>query len=489
MAHDWRKGIAASVLALAAGTGLAAEAAAQTGGDTATASPTDVTEDQIELAQTRASRTARLAEAMREQVESEQALATHVRRLKGVEAQRDAEEAARAERIRAQRPGIWDGFFRGSNVGPPILCRAESASQSAALDRAPLSLNEVLRDVNYCYSSLVERADPYLSRRYAYSGVSSLGALGGAIGGQAVAESTAAAWGGIALLPILVEGTLDRPEFDALDRVSARGLNWVNGRAVQMDALHQRLFAQQAVLGRHVEVLRQRLEKGDQERLNQVIRAGGDDGNASKSVAASAAQRFSNALDDLLAHADRTREATADTGRYIQDVLPVWTSERFQHVLDNYGDKRRLMMQRPQSAVRSIIALPISTLANFIRGSDESRIREQDYFADLASADLRSLAARMSLPTIPDVPRVEPTPIDLAEFSDDEDRSLVVSLRNDAAALAVAVNDALELLRHAKTVNETDVPDFTVPGATRTQNEAASTEQQQVPPGAGDKKE
>lgn len=28
MAHDWRKGIAASVLALAAGTGLAAEAAA-----------------------------------------------------------------------------------------------------------------------------------------------------------------------------------------------------------------------------------------------------------------------------------------------------------------------------------------------------------------------------------------------------------------------------------------------------------------------------
>lgn len=245
MAHGWRKNIAASVLALAAGTGLAAEAAAQTGGDPASASPADVTEDQIERAQAQASRTARMAEALRGQVESEQELIAQARLLKEVQGQREVltadtgsrtasrgeaqeektEETARDARARAERPGMWDGFFRGSNVGPPTLCRAESAPQPAALGRAPLALNDVLQQVNDCYYALVERADPYLSRRFAYSGVSSLGALGGAIGGQAVAPSTAAAWGGLALLPILVEGTLDRPEFDALDRVSARGLN------------------------------------------------------------------------------------------------------------------------------------------------------------------------------------------------------------------------------------------------------------------------
>lgn len=389
--------------------------------------------------------------------------------------------ADRRELARATERHGRSAFFPRTNAGMPGECHPRSPAVPD-LEAEPESLQDVLASLQQCYYAFTERGEPFVNRRAAYSGVASVGALGGAIGGDALAASSAAAWGGLVLLPIIVEGTVDRPEFDSLDRVTARGLNWVNGRAVQMNAIQRRLSNEREALGGQFQTFNTAWTGADRAMLQRLIStnaaAEGETPDPSPEISSAAALRIQQSIEDIMTEARATQRDLHANEEHVRVLLPTWAQMRFNRVMDNYSSHRRDMTLRPQAAARSIVALPFSSLANFIRGEDD-RVRTQSYFTSSVAATLRDLHAPMNLPALGSRDAAEIDYLDLSSFPED-DRDDIRGMVERANELRDATLHARALLAHAKEVDERGPPLFDEVGAETAQNEDAAGESQRA---------
>lgn len=414
----------------------------------------------------------RMSEEQRRDYERERERLTDTIETERLRAQ-DRRELSRA----TERHGR-NAFFSRTTAGMPGECNPRTAA-IPDLEADPQSLHDVLGNVQQCYFAFAERGEPFTNRRAAYSTAAGFGALGGAIGGEAIAASTAAAWGGLVLLPIIIEGSVDRPEFDSLDRVTARGLNWVNGRAVQMNAIQRRLGNEANALQLQITEFNAAGSEADRGVLQRLIEAAGkEDASADDEIAAAAAQSIQVSIGEILREARNTRGDLLGAEEHIRDLLPTWAQMRFNRVMDNYSSHRRDMTLRPQAAARSIVALPFSSLANFIRGDDD-KVRAQVYFSSTVAATLRDLHSPIRMPTLRSRDVAAINDLDLTRFPE-ADRNAVRDMVEGANRVQEEIVHARALLDHARAVDEQGAPLFDEVGAVAAQNEAAAGESQRA---------
>ena len=393
-----------------------------------------------------------------------------------IERQRALNEQAR--QLRESEESMYDRGFWGSlrpSAGTPGACDPDP-SASLPTNFSEEDYRHIMDRLDSCYYSLASRADPYMNRRSVYNGVASFGALGAAIGGTRAAVSTTTAWGGLAILPALFEQTVDRPEFDALDRVTVRGLYWFNDRALQMEAMTQDLDAhgkalicardalQRARLGGDREHGAACADWGDVDESLTTLRrrlANGDADVEDGDPAPEASQTAADSFDDLLERLDNqlgevSGRVAGMTDAY-QDSKGRWAYDMSQQIFTNYDNKRRLMTPRPQTAARSILALPLSTLANIIRGGQN--IQDSDYFGAIAAADLAGINASMPLPGNASDLNLTDVTLDLANFAE-ADQDNVRAILGIAQAARAQGQSAISSINQIVAGNAIQAPNF-----------------------------
>jgi hypothetical protein len=285
---------------------------------------------------------------------------------------------------------------------------------------------------------------------------------------------------------MLIEGTFDRPEFDAVDRVTARGLNWVNGRAIELEAYQRLETAQQLQLNESIErvrtiregavfsdmQLRLRREAGGANREGADAEAREPDAERSLT----ALEGLLNSVNQLVYHARNVEYALSDDQTHLAGVLPSWANERFRHVMETYQQSRRETTPRPQAAMRNVLALPVSTVASLIRGSQP--VQEQDYFGVIAAQSLRDLSQPVRLREPPSG-GVTPIAVNLSDFAT-QDRPRIQELMRAVEAVQVEVVEGNRLMADLRRINSSIAPDFNTPGSTRQQSEDAGAAQQRA---------
>lgn len=428
----------------------------------------DATAMEADLAASRRE-TARL-EALQPQLEAELAARARV-----VERQRALNSQARE--LRESEQSMYDRGFWGSlrpSAGSPGACDPDP-NASLPTHFSDEDYHRIMDRLDSCYYALASRADPYMNRRSVYNGVASFGALGAAIGGTRAAVSTTTAWGGLAILPALFEQTVDRPEFDSLDRVTVRGLYWFNDRALQMENMATDLDAHgKALICARDALRRARLGGGSEgaacadwgsadESLTALRRrlANDDAEVADGDPEAAASQTAADSFDDLLERLDNqlgevSGRVAGMTDGY-QDSKGRWAYDMSQQIFTNYDNKRRQMTPRPQTAARNILALPLSTLANIIRGGQN--IQDSDYFGAIAAADLAGINASMPLPGNASDLTLSDVTLDLANFAE-ADQDNVRTIFNIALAARAQGQSAISAINQMVAANVVQAPNF-----------------------------
>lgn len=414
-------------------------------------------------------------------------------------------------------------FF--SSVGAPRECMGVRPVSGAAAERA-LTNNpndvvdggmkdwtQIRSDMLSCAAALGGNAEPYLRRRMIYSGVSSTGALGAAIGGASAAASTMNAWLGLALLPVVVEGTFDRPEFDHVDGVTAYSLNWVASRGDDLDRAQMLLQSHvnalddlEEQLDEHIEDLSASMSDGDaasdreliaaieraiaaerrdaeeapqpaadtqqtseSERLLNRLRARLDNRNRTgqRPVDAEVAREsMSQLITDLVGlrgQARLAREAVAAQQSTISSELRGWGWEKFSEVMSVYSASRREMSLRPEAALRNVLALPLTTLSTFVRGQGQNP-NANELYAVRTATNLRRIDPSIGLAPI-SVNNPGEVRADLSRFHPG-DRLNVQRALDAARLLSDQASLALTTARTVQRMDGEQMPDvLNAPGA------------------------
>lgn len=389
----------------------------------------------------------------------------------------------------------WRNRYIGS-IGAPPDCRG--VGPASIEETSGAGWTDIRASILQCSAGLGGNAEPYLRRRMIYSGVSTTGALGAAIGGARAAATTTNAWVGLALLPIIFEGTFDRPEFDQVSGVTAYNLNWIVSRGDDLNRQQLALGSRVALMEGHERDLEHSIEglaAGSEARDRQADEAllaafqnrfepnesEGEGAPAAEGAADDADTRLivqlrqrlertgrrgrteqavnddvaREAMDDLItdlvrlrSQAGRIRDAASAQQSYIKQDLPSWGYEKFTEVMSVYGESRREMTLRPESAFRSVIALPLSTMATLIRGGRQ--LSENELYAERTNNNMRRINPAIGLVTASLTPPDE-VRADLSNFHA-EDRLYVQraldtarELRQEAAATIELVNAGARL--------------------------------------------
>jgi hypothetical protein len=415
----------------------------------------------------------------------------------------------------ARREAGWVRDYVGSGPGAPEQCMAEptsaAATDGASTQAEGVGWSQIRSSILQCSAGLGGNAEPYLRRRMVYSGISTTGALGAAIGGARAAVSTTNAWLGLALLPIIFEGTFDRPEFDQVEGVTAYNLNWIVSRGDdlnrQQDALGERVSAMDTYEGNLDQLieglaagsqardrqadeallaaLQARVEKDDAqgateapatpannadaqllEQLRRRLERGSRQPASERPVDAERARdSMSQLITDLVrlrGNAGAIRDAAAAQQSYIKQDLPSWGYEKYIEVMSVYGSSRRDMSLRPESAFRNVLALPLSTMATLIRGGRQ--LSDSELYAQHAMNSMRRINPAMGISAV-SLAAPETVHANLADFHP-EDRLYVQRALDAARMLRQESAATLELINAGVRLDGTAMPEPSVAPST-----------------------